>query len=149
MAQLTKNYVCRTLYLRNHITCDCHLWYTCVNDDIRRCFFYFFKILIFRVVRGWRCKKWSKMTKTSVHRTQYPRNHTSYDHLSCTYVKWYLQVVFFLHFFKSLIFQVVRGEGGHKRTKNSPKWQKISLLHSISHEPYSFLCMIIICGTQM
>ena len=41
-------------YLRNSIACDHYFWYTCVNEDISRCCFQFFKILIFQVfqVRG-------------------------------------------------------------------------------------------------
>ena len=31
----------------NHAWYDCHLWYNCVNNDISKQFFHFFKILIF------------------------------------------------------------------------------------------------------
>ena len=36
------------------------------NDHISRCFFMFFKILIFWVIRRVKGQKWSKMTKNSV-----------------------------------------------------------------------------------
>ena len=51
---LTKSSVCRTLYFRNHISYDFHLWYTCMYNriNISRHFFYFFKILIFGIIRG-------------------------------------------------------------------------------------------------
>ena len=48
---MTKNYVCCTWYLRNHtymiVICSTPLW----NDISPGAFFYFFKILIFWVVR--------------------------------------------------------------------------------------------------
>ena len=46
---MTKNYVCRAPYLKNHTSYDFHLWYTCVKYGQ---FFHFFKILIFWIVRG-------------------------------------------------------------------------------------------------
>ena len=91
-------------------------------------FFVFSKFWFF----GWEGKKWSRMTKHSVCRG-YLRNHTSYDcHLWYTCVKWYLQV-FFCHFFKILIFWVVRGVKGKKTVQND---KKFCSLHSMSQEPY-------------
>ena len=53
------------------------------------CFLIFSKFWFSRLLEGWKGKKWSKMTKNSVHYTQYLRNHTSYDcHLWYTCVKW-------------------------------------------------------------
>ena len=49
------------------------------NDNISRCFFYFFKILIFWVLRRVKSQKWPKMTKNFVLCTLYLRNHTSCD----------------------------------------------------------------------
>ena len=51
---LTKSSVCRTIYFRNHISYDFHLWYTCMYNriNISGHFFYFFKILIFGIIRG-------------------------------------------------------------------------------------------------
>ena len=65
-----------------------------------------------------------KMTKKLVCPTPYLRNHTSYDcHLWYTSVKWwYLQILFFFHSFKILIFWVagrVKGQKWPKMTKNS------------------------------
>ena len=49
-----------TLYVRNSIAYNHDFWYTCVNDDISRHFFHFFKIFIFWAVRG---VKGQKMTQ--------------------------------------------------------------------------------------
>ena len=59
-----KKSVCCSWYLRNHISYDCHLWYTCVND-ISRSFFYFFKTLIFWIVRGVKGQKIAQNDKKS------------------------------------------------------------------------------------
>ena len=72
MVQMTKNSVCHASYLRNHTFCDYHLCYTCVNDNISRCFFHFFKVLKFRVVKGEgkRAKngqKWQKILSVMLH----------------------------------------------------------------------------------
>ena len=58
-----KKSVCCSWYLRNHISYDCHLWYTCVNDNISRTFFHFFKIFIFWIVRGVKGQKISQNDK--------------------------------------------------------------------------------------
>ena len=51
--------------------------------------FSFSKFWFFGLLRGQKCKKWSKMTKNSVCDTPYLRNHTSYDrHLRYTCLKW-------------------------------------------------------------
>ena len=48
-------------------------------------FFYFFILWFFRLSGGSKGKEWPKMTKNSVCRALYLRNHTSYDlHLWCT-----------------------------------------------------------------
>ena len=80
---MTKNYVCRTWYVRNHISYDRHLWYTSAKG-----------------------KKWPKMTKKNCI-TPYLRNCTSYDWgFWYTFVKWWYLQQFFFHFFKILIFWV-------------------------------------------
>ena len=50
-SKVTKNYVFCASFLRNHKSCDCHLWYTCVKWWNLLEFFHFFKILIFQIVR--------------------------------------------------------------------------------------------------
>ena len=98
---MSKISVCCTIYFRNHISYDIHLWYTCMHKRMisAAMFFTFFKILIFRIIRDGRekCKKWPKMTRKFC---PYLRNHTSYDcDFWCTCVKWwYLQQIF--HFLK-------------------------------------------------
>ena len=55
MAQNDKKIsVCCTLYFRNHISYDLHLWYTFMYKRIISpgIFFIFFKILIFKIIRG-------------------------------------------------------------------------------------------------
>ena len=52
---MTKNSVCHTPYLKNHTSCDCDFWYTCVKWYLQQ-IFSFFKILIFGVCRGKRAK---------------------------------------------------------------------------------------------
>ena len=39
--KMTKNYISCTLYLRNHTSYDCHLWYTCVKWWYLQAFFSF------------------------------------------------------------------------------------------------------------
>ena len=74
--------------------------------------FFNFKLLIFQVVRGWKGKKWPKMTKISVYRTLYFRNHISYD-LHLWYTCMYNISRHIFHFvFKILIFRIIKGGGG-------------------------------------
>ena len=52
-------------------------------------FFIFSKFWFFGLLGGLKCKKWSKMTKHSVHDAPYLRNKTPFDcHLWSTCVKW-------------------------------------------------------------
>ena len=101
------------------------------NDDISRCFFFILKFWLSRLSRGWKGKKWPKMTKISVCRTLYFRNHISYDlHLwyTCMYKRIISPSIFLFLFFllKILIFEIIRGGGEvGKMAKNHPKWQKI------------------------
>ena len=94
--KMTKNYICCTLYLRNHTSYECHLWYTCVKWWYLQVFFFiFWKFWFFRLLVGNKGKKWPKMTRNYICCTLYLRNHTSYDcHLWYTCVKWYLQAFF-------------------------------------------------------
>ena len=52
MTKDDKKSVCCSWYLRSHISYDCHLWYTCVNDNISRNFFHFFKIWFSGLLEG-------------------------------------------------------------------------------------------------
>ena len=124
MAKMTKKYVCYSRYLRNHISYDCHLWYTYVKWLYLLGFVHFFKILILCVVRGG-VVDGQKMVQNEKNLC-----------LSCSisqesYIILFLFMVLMckmiispgalFHFFKTLIFWVVRGV----KRKNSPKWQKI------------------------
>ena len=121
--KMSKISVCQTLYFRNHISCDLHLWYTCMYKRIisPAIFLYFFKILIFGIIMG-RIKREKKICP-------YLRSHTSCDcDFWCTCVKWYLQQIF--SFFKILNFEIFRGIKG----KTWPKITNFSLFCSISQE---------------
>ena len=79
----------------------------CKNDIYLQAFFYFFKILIFQVFRGWKGRKRPKMAKNSVCHTSYLRNHTSYDCVfQYTCIKrWYIQEFFSI--FSKLWFEIM------------------------------------------
>ena len=62
--KITKISVCCTLYFRNHISYDLHLWYTCVYKRI--------------ISPGIFCILLKILIKKFCH-TLYLRNHTSYD----------------------------------------------------------------------
>ena len=49
---MTKNYVCRVPYLRDHTSYDCHLWCTFLKWWYLQQFFSFSKIFIFGVFKG-------------------------------------------------------------------------------------------------
>ena len=134
--KMSKKKFCGTLYFRNHISYDLHLWYTCMYKWIISPGIIFFKILIFGIIRGVggggckRAKNGPKWQKKIVCLTPYLRNCTSYDcKFWCTCVKWsYLQHIF--SFFKILIL------GGFREIKGK-KWSKITnfnLFSSISQE---------------
>ena len=104
------------------------------NNDISWQFFHFFKILIFWVVRGGKKAKngpkWKKIMSAVLHISRNIHHmificgaHVQNDNISRQ----------FFHFFKILIFQVVRGVKGQKMVQND---KKFCLLHSISQEPY-------------
>ena len=86
-----------------------------------------------RSLVGYKGKKWSKMTRSSVCCTQYFRNSTWYDcHMWYTSLKWCLQFFFVFHFFKILIFLVVSGVKGQIMVQN----YKFCPSHSIFQEQY-------------
>ena len=94
-ARWKKNPVWCTSYLRNHISYDCHLLYTCVKWWYLQCFFHFVKVFILWVVRGRRkgggerAKTGPKMRKNCVCCALYLRNHKSNDfRLWYSCVKW-------------------------------------------------------------
>ena len=126
---MTKNYVCCTPYLGKHTSYHRIFWCS-------RCFFHFFKILIFWVFRGVKRQKMVENDKKFC-LTLYTRKRTSYD---CgfwyTCVKWwYLQQVFFFHFFKILIFQVFQSSSVNAKRKF---WGVPHLLHMSKKISYTF-----------
>ena len=61
-------------------------------DDMFKGFFYFFKVLIFRVISGVKVQIIAQMTKNSAFRGLCLRDYASYDcHLWYKCIKWYLQ----------------------------------------------------------
>ena len=134
--KMSKISVCHTLYFRNYISYDLYIWYTCMYKRIISwaIFFIFFKILIFRIIKGGMgCGevgvKGQKMAQNDKKICPYLRNHTSYDcDFWCTCVKWYFQQIF--SFFKISSFEVFRGI----KCKKWPKITNFSLFCSRSQE---------------
>ena len=129
-----KKSVCCIWYLSNHISYDCHLWYTCVNN-ISRSFFHLFKILIFWIVsrvKGQKIAQNYKKNSVMTCSAWYIKNHTSWLPSLVHKCKIILSPGIFL-FFQN--FGFLGGEEG-QRAKNGPKWQRLCPLHFISQEPY-------------
>ena len=88
-------------------------------------FFSILKFLFSGLSGGRKGKKWPKMTKIFVCRTIHFRNHISYDlHLWYTFMyKKIISPAIFFHFFKILIFGIIRGEvKGQKMAQNDKKF---------------------------
>ena len=132
MAQDDKKSVCCSWYLRNHISYDCYLWYTMVKWWYFWVVFFFFifsKFWLFGVLRGgggWKGKKLSRIRKKAVLHAPYFRNHTSYiiiqNNISSS----------FFHFFKILIFWIVR----EVKMQKIPQNKKLCLSHLICQKSY-------------
>ena len=89
-----------------------------------------------RLSRGWKSKKWPKMSKISVCHILHFRNHILYDlHLwyTCMYKRIISPSSFFV-LFKILIFVIIRGRG--KRAKMVQNDRNFCLSHSVSQEPH-------------
>ena len=129
--EMSKIYVCCTLYCRSHISYDLHLLYTCMYKRIISpgIFFIFFKILIFKVISGGgkRAKNGPEWQKVFVCLTLYLRNHTSYDcDFWCTCFKLMMPPANFF-IFQNFDFWVFSGDKGQKW----PKITNLSLFCSI------------------
>ena len=74
-----KSYIRRAPYLRNSIEYDHDFGTLVKNDDMFKVFFYFFKVLIFRVISGVKVQIIAQMTKNSAFRGPYLRDYASYD----------------------------------------------------------------------
>ena len=112
------NYIHHTPYLRNSLAYDHDFWYTCVKWYLQVCFFFPFFLnfkrfcLLHFISRESYIIWWSFMV-----------------HL-CEII---IFPGIFFHFFKILIFWVVRGVKGQKMVQNE---KKLCLLRSISQETY-------------
>ena len=113
---------------------------------ISKCFFHFFKILIFRVVRvGWGMgggQKWSKMTKNSVCRAPYLllEPHIIWLSFAVHKCKMTISPGIFLIFFKYRFFGLL---GGSK--SKGKKWSRMTL----SVVPLYHTSYIIIYGKRI
>ena len=133
------NYICHAPYFRNSTSSYHNFLYTYVKQWYLQSFFYFFKILIFWVVRELKGQKIIQNDKKFC-----PLRSVSEEPyiiwLSFMFVK--SSCIFF--FFWKLIFLVQRGVKGQK---NGPGWQKImSLTLHISRAIHH---MIVICGENV
>ena len=112
----------------------------CKNDNISRCFFQFFKILIFQVVRGWGGGGRVKRQKTVQNDKKFCRSRFISQEPYITWLRFMVHICkmiispgFFIHFFKIFIFWVVRGVKGQKVVQNDKKFCPSRF---ISLEPY-------------
>ena len=136
---MTKKIVCCALYLRKHISYDCHLWYTCVKWWYLQIFLLFFWNFDFQgYLRGKRAKigpKWEKILSVVLYIS-------GTIHMIFIYVT-YVQMIIspsILFIFSKFWFSELSGD---KTVKASPKWRKIlSVALHISGT-------IVICGTQV
>ena len=107
----------------------------------------FFSILRFwfsGLSRGWKGKKWLKMTKISVCHILYFRNHISYDlHLwyTCMYKRIISPDIFI--FFKILLFRIIRGEVKEQKMAQNDK--NLCQCHYVSQEPYIIWLWFLVC----
>ena len=112
-----KNFVCRTIYLRNYVSYNCHLLCTYVKWSylpVLFPFFFYFYFWFFRLLGGSNGKKWPQLTKTSPCHTLHLRNYQSYDLNLChTCIKDDIYRSF-SYFFQILIFEVASRVKGQK-----------------------------------
>ena len=124
---MTKNYVCHLPCLRSHNIIWLSFMVQVCKMIISPGIFSMLQFWFSRLSRGWKGKKWPKMSKISVRRTLYFRNHISYDlHLWYTYM--YKRVIS-----PGILFIFFMVKGG----KNGLKWQKL-LSHSVSQDCTSY-----------
>ena len=101
--------------------CECHLWCIHKCKMISPCCIFIFRVVGVRAKNG---PKWQKILSIMLHISESILYHS---HLWYTFVKlWYLQV--FFHFFKNLVFRVVRRIKVQKMVQNDQ--------NSIRHTPY-------------
>ena len=124
------NCICHMLYLRNskayyHDFCYticyttwfllwfllyfCYIfvmlsWFLCKVMISLGIVFIFTKFWFLGLLMGWKCKKWLKMTKNSVCRASYLRNHTSCDcHLWYVWIYVNLCIHVFMYLYKIML----------------------------------------------
>ena len=132
--RMTKNSV--VLHISGTIQHDYYLWYIhlCKMMISPGVFFIFFKILIFWIVKGLKGQKRSKMTKTSV--TFNISGTIHHMIVICGTQVWSDNISKqFFHFYKILIFWVVRRVKGQKMTQDDKK-QSVVPFYLSNHAPY-------------
>ena len=145
------NYICHAPYLRNSIAYDHNFWCSCIKLwYLHVSFYHFFKILIFQIV------KWVEGQKMVQNDKKFCPSHSIFQEQPN--IIWLSFMVHlckngdiskaFFHFFKILVFQIVKGVKGWKMVQND---KMFSPSRSISQEPniiwFSFLvhmCKMII-----
>ena len=132
-----KNYSRHVLYLTNGVAYDHDFWYTCVKWWYLQTFFVIFSKFwffgFFRMVKGQKSfmLHMCKMISPSIN--FYFSIWLSFMVHMC---KMIISPSINFHFSKFWFSGLLGiGEVGGKRAKNSPKWQKFCLSHSISQEP--------------
>ena len=119
---MTKNFVCHSLYLRNHKTFDCHLRYTSGKLWYLHAFFHFFKISMFWVigrVKGIKITQNDKKLWLSHLISQ--EAYIIWSSFLVHMCKRIISQACFVHFFQILIFRVnsgVKGKTWPKMTQN-------------------------------
>ena len=98
------------------------------------CFFHFFKILIFQVVRR---VKGQKMAKNDKKLSAVPYISGTIHHMIFIYGTPVWCTIYGAHFFQVLIFGVGSGVKGQKMAQND---KKLCLSHSISQKHTSYDC---------
>ena len=132
---MTKNYLCRAPYLRNRTSWLSFMVQMC-KMMVPQGIFSMIKLWFFRLSRGWKGKKWPKMSKIYVCCTLYFKNHTSYD-LYLWYTCMHKRIIsrhFFSFFSKFWYSRSLGGElNGQKMVQND---KIFCLSHSVPQEPY-------------
>ena len=128
---MTKKYVCCTPYQSKHTWYDCFFGVQVWNDDIPRCFFHFFEILICWGVRGG-----AERGGTAKNGPKWQKNFVSLYISGTIYLIWLWFSVhmfkmispafFFFSFFKILIFRVFQSSPINAKRKF---WGVPHLLH--------------------
>ena len=127
------NYIRYVPYLRNSVY-SIWSWFLVYLCKMMM-FSYFFKILIFLVVRGVKGQKIVQNDKNSVSHASYLRNHKYAHHFVVWKCKMMISAGVLFIFLKLWFFRLLGGS----KSKNGPKWQKTPLSCLIFQEPCTYV----------